>query len=89
MTGNPMPQRSRTRRVYDGRLLKVDVDTVRAPDGGEFDLELIRHPGAAAVVRVGDAVAPRTVAEAIREGRAAGLAIGQARAPVTEGGGRP
>jgi len=44
------PQRSRTRRAYDGRLLNVDIETVRAPDGTEFDLELIRHPGAAAVV---------------------------------------
>jgi ADP-ribose pyrophosphatase len=47
---NATPQRCRTRRAYDGRLLKVDVDTVRAPDGAEFDLEMIRHPGAAAVV---------------------------------------
>ncbi len=40
----------RTRRAYDGRLVKVDVDTVRGPRGATFDLEVIRHPGAAAVV---------------------------------------
>ncbi len=39
-----------TRRSYEGRLLKVDVETVRAPDGSVFEIEMIRHPGAAAVV---------------------------------------
>ena len=42
--------RTATRRAYEGRLLKVDVDTVRAPDGSTFDLEMVRHPGASAVV---------------------------------------
>lgn len=41
----------RTRHVYDGRVVKLDVDTVPAPDGsGDIELEIIRHPGAAAVV---------------------------------------
>lgn len=44
------PERVRTRRAYDGRLLKVDVDTVRSPTGTELELEIIRHPGAAAIV---------------------------------------
>jgi ADP-ribose pyrophosphatase len=39
-----------TRRVYQGRLLDVDLDRVRTPNGTELDLEMIRHPGAAAVV---------------------------------------
>ncbi|HSD31436.1 MAG TPA: NUDIX hydrolase [Gemmatimonadales bacterium] len=39
-----------TRRVYTGRILNLDVDTVRFPDGSEGELEMIRHPGAAAVV---------------------------------------
>jgi ADP-ribose pyrophosphatase len=39
-----------TREVYAGRLLKVDLERVRAPDGSEIELEVIRHPGAAAVV---------------------------------------
>jgi len=39
-----------TRRVYQGRLLNVDLDRVRTPNGTELDLEMIRHPGAAAVV---------------------------------------
>ncbi|UCG88639.1 MAG: NUDIX hydrolase [Gemmatimonadota bacterium] len=37
-------------RVYDGRMVKVDVDVVKAPDGSELRLEMVRHPGAAAVV---------------------------------------
>ncbi len=45
-----VPQRIGSRRGYDGRLLSVDVETLEAPDGRRFDLELIRHPGAAAVV---------------------------------------
>jgi ADP-ribose pyrophosphatase len=46
------PQRIGTRRAYEGRLLEVDVDTLEAPDGRRFDLEIIRHPGAAAVVPI-------------------------------------
>lgn len=39
-------------RVYDGRLLRVDRDRVQFPDGSSGDLEVIRHPGAAAIVPV-------------------------------------
>ena len=39
-----------TRRVYSGRVISVDVDTVRFPDGSTGDLEMVRHPGASAVV---------------------------------------
>jgi ADP-ribose pyrophosphatase len=39
-----------TRRVYAGNLVRLDVDTVRFPDGSTGDLEVIRHPGAAAVI---------------------------------------
>jgi ADP-ribose pyrophosphatase len=45
-----VPQRLASRRAYDGRLINVDVDTLEAPDGSTFELEMIRHPGAAAVV---------------------------------------
>ena len=37
-------------RIYAGRVVQLDVDTVRFPDGSTGQLELIRHPGAAAVV---------------------------------------
>jgi len=39
-----------SRRIYTGRILNLDVDTVRFPDGSVGELEMIRHPGAAAVV---------------------------------------
>src|SRR5437588_12566622 len=39
-----------TRRVYSGRVVRLDVDTVRFPDGSTGELEIIRHPGAAAIV---------------------------------------
>jgi len=39
-----------SRRIYDGRVLNLDVDQVRFPDGSTGELELIRHSGAAAVV---------------------------------------
>jgi len=39
-----------TRRVYTGRVLNLDIDAARFPDGSTGELEIIRHPGAAAVV---------------------------------------
>ena len=39
-----------SRCAYAGRLLKVDIDTVRMPNGKKVELEMVRHPGAAAVV---------------------------------------
>ncbi len=43
-------ERLGSRRAWSGRLLAVDVDAIRAPDGTELELEMVRHPGAAAVV---------------------------------------
>ncbi len=37
-------------RVYTGRVLNLDVDRVRFPDGSTGELEMIRHPGASAVL---------------------------------------
>lgn len=37
-------------RVYTGRIISVDLDSVRFPDGSIGKLEMIRHPGASAVV---------------------------------------
>ncbi len=39
-----------TKRVYEGRVLKVDLDLVSLPNGKQTNLEMIRHPGASAVV---------------------------------------
>lgn len=43
------------RPVFEGRVVNLSVDRVRLPNGNECELEMIRHPGAAAVVPVDDA----------------------------------
>jgi len=39
-----------SRRIYSGRVINLDVDQVQFPDGSKGELEIVRHPGAAAVV---------------------------------------
>ena len=39
-----------TRRLHTGKVLDLDVDTIRFPDGSTGELEIIRHSGASAVV---------------------------------------
>jgi ADP-ribose pyrophosphatase len=39
-----------TERLYTGRVVNLDRDTVRFPDGSSGQLEILRHPGASAVV---------------------------------------
>ena len=39
-----------TERIHTGKIIKLDRDRVRYPDGSEADLEIIRHSGASAVV---------------------------------------
>jgi ADP-ribose pyrophosphatase len=39
-----------SRRVYTGRVVSLDVDTVRFPNATVGELEMIRHSGASAVV---------------------------------------
>jgi ADP-ribose pyrophosphatase len=36
--------------VHTGRVINLDVDRVRFPDGTTGELEIIRHPGASAIV---------------------------------------
>lgn len=38
------------RRIYTGRVVHLDVDTVQFPDGSTGEMEMLRHPGAAAVI---------------------------------------
>lgn len=47
-----MPSKARltTRRLHSGRIIDLDVDTVRFPDGSVAEMEIIRHPGASAIV---------------------------------------
>ena len=48
--GNNSAERISTRRVYSGRIVSLDVDTVKLPNGLTTDLEMLRHSGASAVV---------------------------------------
>ena len=62
MSADPVtPGQVASRRVYTGRIVKLDVDTVRFPDGSTGEMEMFRHPGAAAVIPVlgGDAADPQ------------------------------
>jgi ADP-ribose pyrophosphatase len=39
-----------TERGYTGRVINLDIDTVKFPNGSTGKLEVVRHPGASAVV---------------------------------------
>jgi len=39
-----------THRIYTGKAISLDVDQVRFPDGSTGELEMVRHPGASAIV---------------------------------------
>lgn len=42
----------RTEPIFNGKVISLQVDTVRLPDGGEATREIVRHPGAVAVVAI-------------------------------------
>jgi ADP-ribose diphosphatase len=39
-----------TKTIYSGKVVTLNIDTVTLPNGVTIDLEIVRHPGAAAVV---------------------------------------
>jgi ADP-ribose pyrophosphatase len=39
-----------TRNIYTGKVITLNIDTVTLPNAVTVDLEMVRHPGAAAVV---------------------------------------
>ena len=39
-----------SRRVYEGRVIDVSVETALLPNGAEIKREVVRHPGATAIV---------------------------------------
>lgn len=43
-----------TKNIYRGIVVNLNVDTVTLPNGLTVDLEVVRHPGAAAVVPLKD-----------------------------------
>jgi ADP-ribose pyrophosphatase len=44
----------KTKHIYTGIVVNLNVDTVTLPNGLTVDLEVVRHPGAAAVVPLKD-----------------------------------
>lgn len=45
-------ERLSSKQVFQGRTIRLDVDRVRLPNDRESDLEIVHHPGAAAIVPV-------------------------------------
>lgn len=43
-----------TKNIYTGKVITLNIDTVRLPNGVTIDLEMVRHPGASAVVPIKD-----------------------------------
>jgi ADP-ribose pyrophosphatase len=42
------------KNIYQGRVVNLNLETVRLPNGATVELEIIRHPGAAAIVALKD-----------------------------------
>ena len=42
------------KNIYKGRIVNLNLETVRLPNGATVELEIIHHPGAAAVVAMKD-----------------------------------
>ncbi|MBQ7907089.1 MAG: NUDIX hydrolase [Clostridia bacterium] len=43
-----------SKQIFDGKIVKLFVDTVQLPNGNEATREIVRHPGAVCVVPVTD-----------------------------------
>lgn len=64
MAESEKPGLLHSREIYDGRIVHLDIDRVRYPDGSEGEIEIIRHSGASAVIPLLDppsAADPRIV----------------------------
>ncbi|HET7374846.1 MAG TPA: NUDIX hydrolase [Gemmatimonadaceae bacterium] len=44
------PGKLSSERIYTGKIITLDRDTVRFPDGSVGEMDLVRHPGASAIV---------------------------------------
>jgi ADP-ribose pyrophosphatase len=47
-----MPNKSTivSHRMYSGKIVSLDVDQIKYPDGSTGEVEIVRHPGAAAIL---------------------------------------
>jgi ADP-ribose pyrophosphatase len=41
-----------TKNIYQGKVLTLNIETVTLPNGVTIDLEMVRHPGASAIVPI-------------------------------------
>lgn len=41
-----------TKQIFEGKIISVQVDTVQLPNGEQSTRELVKHPGAVAVIPV-------------------------------------
>ncbi len=51
---NQLEERLRGEVIFKGRLLRVERDTVRLPNGLETSREVVRHPGAVGIIALMD-----------------------------------
>jgi ADP-ribose pyrophosphatase len=42
----------KTKPVYQGKVVDLNIETVRLPNGHDCELEIVRHPGGVAVVAI-------------------------------------
>jgi ADP-ribose pyrophosphatase len=42
------------KNIYQGRVVNLNLETVRLPNGAKIELEIIHHPGAVAIVPMKD-----------------------------------
>lgn len=75
-----------SRRIFEGRLVTLDVDRVVEPSGMEVEREVLRHPGAAVMLAVTTA---RTVLFVRQYRYAAGELMLEVPAGTIDGGERP
>ena len=53
VTNEPIVPRE-IRKVYEGRIFTVQVETLTLPNGHDFKAEIIRHPGSVVIIPVTD-----------------------------------
>ena len=44
----------RIRKVFEGRIFSVNVETITLPRGGQLEAEIVRHPGSVVIVPLTD-----------------------------------
>src|SRR5690625_3220019 len=44
----------KTKEIFDGRIISVQVDDVKLPDGNIGKREIVKHPGAVAIIAITD-----------------------------------